>query len=266
MKQQRKKKLLALLVLVFIAGTTVPTFVFAKVPNKITEISEVAEQKSVIDEQTVIIPTVVTPLSPTISARVEKIANELEYNDGWVNTAVNVRAKPNLNSEIYEVYKYNTRVSYISENEDWVRIKYNGSFAYIKAEFVSQEKNQSLSPYTELIDSLSDDEKYLIYQITYLEAGNQSIEGQRAVIEVILNRVLSKEFPDTVYEVLSQPGQFATWEYADWGNYNEEQLEALILVYEEEPILNLDYLMFSTGKFSWAANHVQIGDHWFATF
>ena len=48
--------------------------------------------------------------------------------------------------------------------------------------------------------------------------------------------------------------------------YNEEQKKALQLVYEEEPILTLDYLMFSRGKFSWGRNYIKIGDHWFGTF
>ena len=43
------------------------------------------------------------------------------------------------------------------------------------------------------------------------EAGNQGITGQWLVMCVILNRVDSEDFPDTVYEVISQPGQFSTY-------------------------------------------------------
>lgn len=46
------------------------------------------------------------------------------------------------------------------------------------------------SIYADKIDELEDYEKVLICQITFREAGNQSIEGKRAVIEVILNRVM----------------------------------------------------------------------------
>ena len=92
------------------------------------------------------------------------------------------------------------------------------------------------------------------------------MEGQRAVVEVILNRVLSDKYPNTVERVLSQSGQFVTWAYRNSKSHNEEQEEALQLVYEEEPILTLDYLMFSRGKFSWGRNYIKIGDHWFGTF
>lgn len=55
----------------------------------------------------------------------------------------------------------------------------------------------------------------MIARITMLEAGGESDRGQQAVIEVICNRIYSSEFPDTVYEVLSQNNhgveQFVTW-------------------------------------------------------
>ena len=151
-------------------------------------------------------------------------------------------------------------------NEEWVKIKYEDDFAYLSNKYISDTECAPPNPYADLIDTLTDDEKYLIYQITFLEAGNQSMEGQRAVVEVILNRVLSDRYPNTVERVLSQSGQFVTWSYRNSKSHNEEQEEALQLVYEEEPILTLDYLMFSMGKFSWGRNYIKIGDHWFGTF
>jgi len=120
------------------------------------------------------------------------------------------------------------------------------------------------NPYQTLILSLTEDERDLIYRITYAEAGNQPIEGQRAVIEVILNRVLSDKFPDSVEEVLSSPGQFSTWKLRNKISYREEQIEAFAQVYSEEPILNKNYVYFSRGKQSYGINHVKIEDHWFS--
>lgn len=40
------------------------------------------------------------------------------------------------------------------------------------------------------------------------EAANQSRDGQRAVAQIVLNRVRSGKFRDTVCDVASQPGQF----------------------------------------------------------
>jgi spore germination cell wall hydrolase CwlJ-like protein len=44
----------------------------------------------------------------------------------------------------------------------------------------------------------------------YLEAANQTLPGQLAVAQVILNRTRTGDFPRHVCAVVSQPGQFAT--------------------------------------------------------
>lgn len=158
--------------------------------------------------------------------------------------------------------KEETKISTTYQINIFVTFYYN---IYINDEDIVIIKENLNNPYTEVIEGLTEDEKYLIYQITYLEAGNQSLEGQRAVIEVILNRLLSEQYPDTIYDVLSQPGQFVTWKNRNLKSHNEEQIEALQLVAEEEPILDSTYITFSRGKFAWASDYVKIGDHWFGS-
>lgn len=58
---------------------------------------------------------------------------------------------------------------------------------------------------------LSDEDRIVLAQIVYLESGNQSNEGQQAVVEVVFNRVVDPAFANTVIGVLSQRGQFTTW-------------------------------------------------------
>ena len=121
------------------------------------------------------------------------------------------------------------------------------------------------NPYCVTVYNLTDEEKELIYRITYLESGNQPIEGQRAVMEVILNRVISERWPDTVTEVLSSPGQFSTWRKRD--RVTEEQLqemeEVLKLVYlEEEQILTSEYMYFNCEE-HFSENCIKIKGHWF---
>lgn len=43
----------------------------------------------------------------------------------------------------------------------------------------------------------------------FLESRGETLPGQYAVGEVILNRVESEDFPDTVCEVIKQPNQFS---------------------------------------------------------
>ena len=48
----------------------------------------------------------------------------------------------------------------------------------------------------------------LLAALIYCEAGNQPYEGQVAVGAVVMNRVASSSFPNSVYEVINQSGQF----------------------------------------------------------
>lgn len=53
-----------------------------------------------------------------------------------------------------------------------------------------------------------EDVLYWLSKIIYAESGNQPLNGQIAVGNVILNRVKSPLFPNTVYEVIHQKNQF----------------------------------------------------------
>lgn len=50
-------------------------------------------------------------------------------------------------------------------------------------------------PYTE-------DDLYWLSRVIYAESGAESLEGQIAVGNVVLNRVRSEEYPDTIYDVI----------------------------------------------------------------
>ena len=51
-------------------------------------------------------------------------------------------------------------------------------------------------------------EKELLAALIFCEAGNQPYEGQVAVGAVVMNRVNSGQFPDTITDVIYQSGQF----------------------------------------------------------
>lgn len=55
----------------------------------------------------------------------------------------------------------------------------------------------------------ADGDKYLLANLIYCEAGNQPYEGQVAVGAVVMNRVMSSVFPDTVVGVIYQNKQFS---------------------------------------------------------
>ena len=57
--------------------------------------------------------------------------------------------------------------------------------------------------------SFADGDRYLLANLIYCEAGNQPYEGQIAVGAVVMNRVMSSVFPDTVVGVIYQNKQFS---------------------------------------------------------
>lgn len=76
----------------------------------------------------------------------------------------------------------------------------------------------------------ADDAEWLA-RIAYAEAGNQDLDGKALVIRTVWNRVLSDKFPDTVQEVISQPGQFSSYpEVFNQCEPDDECYEALEMV------------------------------------
>lgn len=61
----------------------------------------------------------------------------------------------------------------------------------------------------------------LMADIVYQEARGESTAGQIAVAEVIMNRVMSPRYPNTIIEVVSQSGQFSS--YAAASSMTEEE-------------------------------------------
>lgn len=112
--------------------------------------------------------------------------------------------------------------------------------------------------------SVTDYERELLAKLAYAEAGNQSLLGQMAVIEVVMNRVVSDLFPDTVEDVIyqSDPVQFSTASALSHITPTETQYAAVDAVLsEKDPILPQDVMYFATYPFREV--YEQIGDHYF---
>ena len=62
------------------------------------------------------------------------------------------------------------------------------------------------------------DDAYLLAKIAMAEAEGEDLEGKALVIRVVLNRVWSDGFPDSIEEVIFQPGQFSPVSNGRWYN------------------------------------------------
>lgn len=107
----------------------------------------------------------------------------------------------------------------------------------------------------------------LFQRVVFAEAGNQGFKGKQLVADVILNRLASKQFPDTLGEVLLQENQFSCVSTGAIYCYDldEESKQAIIaeLMLERQ---NKDIIFFRTESFSeYGTPAFQYGDHYFST-
>lgn len=111
---------------------------------------------------------------------------------------------------------------------------------------------------------ISDSEMEELKRIVAAEAQTQSLEGREAVVEVIFNRVLSDEWPNTVHGVLSQKGQFATWRMRNQSWVVPDAAVAAIeyVLENGRTVLPEGYVYFDT-KGTNGRNHIKLGGHYF---
>lgn len=98
--------------------------------------------------------------------------------------------------------------------------------------------------------SITDAERKELAAVIYLEARNQGAEGQQAVAEVVLNRVIADNFPNTVHDVLHQGEnssvpQFSTVYYIDAAEPGQAQYAAIDAALYGKTILPDDVVYFS---------------------
>ncbi len=92
---------------------------------------------------------------------------------------------------------------------------------------------------------LTDEEIDLLAKIVWLEARGECFEGQQAVVEVVLNRMLSEYFPDTLEEVIFEENQFSTAGLVHKAEPINTQYLAIEAAFSGTNILPLDVVFFS---------------------
>lgn len=135
---------------------------------------------------------------------------------------------------------------------------------------VSSVENKTNSAAVEVTDnpvSFTDAEIDLIALVTMAEAEGESSYGKRLVIDVILNRVDSPYFPDTVEEVIYQRNQFeSVWNRRIDRCYVNAHIRTLVL---EECIDRADdeIVFFRTERYSiYGEPAFRYENHYFSTY
>lgn len=147
---------------------------------------------------------------------------------------LNVRENPDMESKKLTVIYQNETYPVLETADDWIKIDITDDkvAGYVKKEFaelivdfpdaVSKEEEEELlriqaeeraKKETEVKQqegvSYSAEDLKLLACLVHAEAGTQSYEGKLAVANVVLNRVKSSNYPDTIKAVIYQSGQFS---------------------------------------------------------
>lgn len=163
-------------------------------------------------------------------------------------------------------------VGFSDYNEQFVQdnLKQGNRFTHYGGIPLSQQvkKGSSSSGY-QLPSKYSDRDLQIMANAVYGESRGEPYEGQVAVAAVILNRLESKDFPDTISGIIFQPGAFtAVADGQIWLQPNERAKEAVIDALNGwDPTENaLYYFNPDTATSAWIWSRPQIkkiGDHIF---
>ena len=145
-----------------------------------------------------------------------------------VNTeTLRVRMEPSVDAGTHGLLPKGEIVEVLEDREDgWVCIDYEGMDGYVSGEFVSldfqidagetmaeikarEEAEREAKRYVNYGEYTTDaDTALLLAALIQCEAGGEGYEGQLAVGAVVMNRVRSGAYPDSIHGVIYASGQF----------------------------------------------------------
>jgi len=111
---------------------------------------------------------------------------------------------------------------------------------------------------------LSDSDIDLIALITMAEAEGECEDGQRLVIDVILNRLEFDCFSNNVYDIIYSPKQFTSTVNGRTDRcYVKEEIRQLVIE-ELQLQMNYDVVYFRTGHYGCGTPAFKVGNHYFS--
>ncbi len=141
--------------------------------------------------------------------------------------AVNIRTDKSTDAGVYGVMTKDNILDVIAVEEDgWVCVDMDGKDGYVLSELVDLEFKIDYGETMEEIKARKAEEKetnryknygeyttdadttLLLAALIHCEARGESYEGQLAVGAVVMNRVRSSAYPDTIHGVIYASGQF----------------------------------------------------------
>lgn len=159
----------------------------------------------------------------------EALADDVGKLIATVNVeTLRVRKEAADNAEVFGLLPEGEFVEVLDrcEDEKWIRVDYEGTDGYVAAEYVTltfqidagetvdelkarQKAEKEAKRHVNYGEYTTDaDTTLLLAALIHCEAGGESYEGQVAVGAVVMNRVRSSAYPDTIHGVIYASGQF----------------------------------------------------------
>ncbi|NLL77630.1 MAG: SH3 domain-containing protein [Clostridiales bacterium] len=160
----------------------------------------------------------------------ERLAGEVGNLIVTIETdALRVRKEPSTDADIYVLMAQDDELDVIEVlNDDWISVAYEDKVGYVSSEFVdldfhidegetvaaikAREKAEAEAKAKLTANQgavvVGADDTRLLAALIYCEAGNQGYEGHLAVGAVVMNRVRSGAYPNSITGVIYASGQF----------------------------------------------------------
>lgn len=161
-------------------------------------------------------------------AEAEALMAEVGSLKATINTdSLRVRKEPSEEAGVYKLVKTGEVMDAIEEKDGWVAVQVDEeTIGYVSAEYVTVEFT---TDHGKTIKEIEDEERAkelkkltknqgavptsvsdvtLLAALIQAEAGGQPYEGKLAVGAVVMNRVRSPGYPNTILGVITVPGQF----------------------------------------------------------
>ncbi len=201
-----------------------------------------------------------------------------------------IRSEANTDCKILKNIAEGTKLSVVedtwTEGDEWVNVQYaEEKTGFVSAEFVTvqyelgeamtmkeirakeaEEKREKLKQQLEAWKA-SGDEVTLLAALIQAEGGNQPYEGQVAVGAVVMNRVKSPRYPNSIAEVIFAPGQFGPASNGSLARYLAAGPKASCIQAAQDAINGYTtigtFTRFRNARTPIASDHIVIGNHVF---
>ena len=254
-KRKLRREIKELAIILPLAGSLLAINVFYNKNESKSESTKQNINSSVSTDNTGVKDTTTTVKSKMSTTNTTSMATEISVSNITAETSeVSDNITDIATAELNCEFEYTTLEPYYETETTCVYEMYEPEVIYESEEVVIEEnydiEYSECNGETTSDDYLTDYEYIMLCNAVAYEAGSDWIptSEKAKVAEVIMNRVASLDFPDTIYDVLTQEGQFVgVWNYVTLTDYSykvTEDVKSAVNMALESDYINHGYLFF----------------------